>query len=134
MKTATIIFAVLLSLLVRDSNAKKDNLKYCGGTSRLGAYIEKIVGEDCITYKVGRSASSDPIALCPAGCLKNGACDPNYDCGVGGSSLPIIIIAIGFILAIVYRFVSGCYLKPRREKKKLETDAFKAQTKAEMIT
>ena len=132
--TSVLLVAVALAFAIVSAKTDQNDLSKCSGTTKSGAYKLVLENDKCITYKIGRVKTSyDPVGKCPAGCLVNGACIPNYECNIGGSSMPFIIISIGVILGSVYRFLSGCYFKPLRSLKKLESDAFKEQNKADMI-
>ena len=41
-------------------------------------------------------------------------------CPMGGPKWPLGLWIVGMGLALLYRFVSGCYWKPHRQLKKLE--------------
>ena len=134
---SVLLLALVLAFAMDQAKAKKaDNLSKCSGKNSYGAFELMVENDKCITYRVGPLGSweSDKIAGCSAGCLVNGKCDETYECNVGSSPIPFILISIGVILGSVYRFLAGCYFKPQRTLKKLESDAFKEQNRAEIIS
>ena len=68
------------------------------------------------------------VKQCMAGCLKNGACDPDYICPTEGRIAPFMVFVVLALLVFIYRFLIGCHFKPQRTTKKAETENYvKAQ-------
>lgn len=55
------------------------------------------------------------VNQCENKCMVDGGCAETSDCvPTGASQVPLVLFFLGTVFVMLYRFLAGCYFKPKR--------------------